>query len=583
MRISKLFLCGFLLLMGVQSSAGANPCLNPILDSIAGRRHELSSLVQDSRQNLQKHSDEITRQLLKLQAGGHETVLDFVGVGAGPEMGVFAANLKAIHPDSKTLVFEATGELGTFNRLEDFNLNSVEVMGFSGNQFPGVAVQPSDFNLDGKVFMPAKNVGDATVLAYDQAQANVLFHEKVVSVQEKKISDSWPARYRIQTDQGITVYAHKVGLATGLGNPHIRLDAESMDLILNHPNITNVDQLIVKSKSDPAWAKGRDVVVVGSGDGSAIAREALSLQSPEVRLSDRPKSLTMVGSEKKRKTIVAETLDYFRYAGKRKKALAMTGTKEVTGRLEKVRKLPNGKLELHLTSAEGNQVIQTDQLVLATGYRSPVDQILQDLGSDLLVQKPFEKNGQVLAHQIVSDSGKEHEIYVFGAAMNLKLNELPKKELLHQGVTLSYLNVYGERSAKLPEALFPLGSGEGKRFSAGNVKTLSLPPVKSLNWANESSESLTLRLKLELGKVLGGVEVRGMKTFDLRMSADGVWSFHQFGLNASDSDAFSKLMARDPVLLELAQELTGRNHQGIRIQAPFREGSLQLHRLKIIP
>ena len=159
-------------------------------------------------------------------------VWDTVFVGAGVHTAAAASALGQADRAHSMLVIEA-GELVSANFAsigQTISINS------SNRQETGEGVQPfgrgNNNPAEGPVGVPdlsgdkwpaADTLSDVATVSLHTSGADVITRSKVSRVSERGAGDTWPARYKIETSDGLTVYAASVVVGSGLGRPVIKV------------------------------------------------------------------------------------------------------------------------------------------------------------------------------------------------------------------------------------------------------------------------------------------------------------------------------------------------------------------------
>ena len=159
-------------------------------------------------------------------------VWDTVFIGAGVHTAAAAAALGESDPSHAMLVIEA-GELVSANFA---SLGETIAINSSNRQETGEGVQPfgrgNNNPAEGPVGVPdlsgdkwpaADTLSDVATVSLHTSGADVITRSAVSRVSERGAGDAWPARYKIETADGLTVYAASVVVGTGLGKPTIKV------------------------------------------------------------------------------------------------------------------------------------------------------------------------------------------------------------------------------------------------------------------------------------------------------------------------------------------------------------------------
>ncbi|HEU5055831.1 MAG TPA: hypothetical protein VFU21_04880 [Kofleriaceae bacterium] len=159
-------------------------------------------------------------------------VWDTVFIGAGVHTAAAAAALGESDPAHRSLVIEA-GELVSANFA---SLGETIAINSSNRQETGEGVQPFGRgnnnpnegpigvpDLSGDKWPAADTLSDVATVSLHTSGADVVTRSAVSRVSERGAGDAWPARYKIETADGLTVYAASVVVGTGLGKPTIKV------------------------------------------------------------------------------------------------------------------------------------------------------------------------------------------------------------------------------------------------------------------------------------------------------------------------------------------------------------------------
>jgi thioredoxin reductase len=427
------------------------------------------SYAQNLYKQFQERSSILLSSLKSAEESGEYKVFDTIGIGAGPHNACLLAALKAADPGAKSLVIESSDSLGTFQKLgKTFRLNTPEHGNVSGNVFPAIPAQVSDFNPAGKVFVEGEAVGDATLGAYQYADAPIVFGEKVTLIE--KTESGLPARYRLTTQSGVHVYANSVSIATGLGTPAIRItDPATLALIRSETAeaaispIATVDDFLknldkassLAPQSIPDLSQ-EEVVVVGAGDGGNIAVEAgggLAQGLPSsVNEKLKAKKIVWIGQKAKNAKEFISTLNE-RKAHRYGDIAELYENGKIDpreGRLETVEKItvsgrPRFKISFSSPTGDKTQMV-VDRVIFSTGYQNESPQLLSGLGTQTTL-KPvlgsIDKKTVPIGDQVFV-GGKPENIWIVGNASSVQ----PTKEEWDHAVG-GYMDILLPRSSEL--------------------------------------------------------------------------------------------------------------------------------------
>ena len=211
---------------GDPSQARARQAWVPLVSSRPLRRAVIRSILRDMNGRSDRLKDAIRQ-------AGEGAVWDTVFLGAGIHTAAAAHALGQAAPSHAMLVIEA-GEVVSANFAalgETIAINSSNraetgdgILPFSdGNNNP--AVGPVGVpDVSGEKWPAADALSDVATISLHTSGADVLTRSKVTRVSERGPTDRWPARYRIETAEGLTVYAASVVVGSGLGRPSVRVE-----------------------------------------------------------------------------------------------------------------------------------------------------------------------------------------------------------------------------------------------------------------------------------------------------------------------------------------------------------------------
>lgn len=628
-RVARLLVFVFLLVTLTDSSRGALAPDCPgyeVLHAhspVALREIQFRGFGRRLSQRLHETSDRLAEEIRHATASGEPYVVDDLGIGAGPLNAVAFANLRATDPRGRRLILEGSDTLGTFDKLPDFTANTVELPGDSQNVLPGLPVQPRDMNPSGSKFVNSSLFGDATVMGYHYSEANVAFNQKVVRITEQGPDQRWPARYRVETASGLVVYAKRIFVGTGMGEPAAKVkDAASQVLIQGEkheldlavlansseyaPGLVTVDDFLQLASRDvraarsalARYGEGKKFAVVGGFDGGRIGVERLLEEAktgPQILWVGLP-SMTLNAfraSLGERYGPIADHWNRFQFG---------------LGHVTKVEKIVTPvvggepRVQWRLTYGNPDQSLHrevVDHVIFATGYQNGVHGLFEGLrkGSGEGSVEPIELSPIVMdrsdyttvpykdpttvvgARVKVGDRG--HDIFVLGRATGISQSseEQERGFLGTAGPAVAALaSGLGKQSAKgghrLPEEL--RGDPSGKNpFSTRVTKTkVALHP---------SAELTLLDLKIHLGQSFDRFLLPPSATLGLEIKREGGQLTFLFqGLETESAAILHRQMAGDEGLLRLVNDAFEQGRERLMISLPTRRsGAPKLEEMSV--
>jgi hypothetical protein len=211
---------------GAPSDLSARRAWVPLVSARPLRRAVVRTILRD----MNSRSE---RLKTAIRGAGDAAVWDTVFLGAGIHTAAAASALGQAAPSHSMLVIEA-GEVVSSNFAslgETIAINSSNrretgqgILPFSdGNNNP--AVGPVGVpDVSGEKWPAADALSDVATVSLHTSGADVLTRSAVLRVSERPAGERWPARYRIETADGLTVYAASVVVGSGLGRPSIKVD-----------------------------------------------------------------------------------------------------------------------------------------------------------------------------------------------------------------------------------------------------------------------------------------------------------------------------------------------------------------------
>ena len=540
---------------------------------------------------IHRGSDRTKTSIRSANASHTPVVIDYVGVGGGPLNAIAFSTLRAYDPQGTRLVFEASDSLGTFQKMPDFDVNTVELPNDSWNVFPGVPIQTTQLNPAGRRFVPARTFGAETALAYHSSQTPVIFGEKARITKEPK-GAHWPAPYRIETGNGLMVYARNVLWGTGLGEPATKLsDPQSLAHIAEEkakrdealrrgdihyaPGLQTVDDFLATTAKDRAagrkplarYPEGSTFAVIGSYDGGRIAIEEL------LREKTHEGKIHWIGQTVTGANVFREMLAGFRL--ERYGRIADNWDQLSTGdghlqRIEKIVSSVNGKPRVQwrlIYDGPGGGVPGpvVDHVIFATGYKNVAKQALEGLSSPAGAEPPSPtelspitvdrsdfthvpfQNPTTIGGAQVKSNGKTDDIYALGAATGIGQSDEERAR--------GFLGTAGASTAALARDIAIRNRDKRGslppptlRSKAGEKRYLLVQIAKPSHAQGETrTPEATLNLRLRFAEALGAFSVSSSRPLEV--------SFHSIGAGRISV----KIAGLDPLSARLVEEKLARN------------------------
>lgn len=480
---------------------------------LAGWQQALYSREIQAR--FERKSERLTQELLNSDST-KPYVVDVVGVGAGPQSAIVNANLHAENPNVRSILFEGTDRMGTFDALPYFVVNTEEGPRASGNEFPGSPLQARDFNPNQFRFVDSSVFGQTTAAAHQYADSDIVFNTRVLGVALESTPGAWPAPYKtiveITLPDGTktlrSVYSRATLAATGMGRPDMKIaHAPTRELIetekaatqsaLDDPNrakshapgIQSVDAMLRLAADDTS--AGRDMMerygggsfaVIGPGHGGAIGVEALAglNQAPITNHQAHDNKIIWIGQKASSGQAYGESHPDDKKRYRYDRVGKLIDDKRIAtqpGYLVSIEKVKEGEKERYkLTYSpfrDGSGVsdsVTVDHVVVATGYRNEVMGLFQGLsdeGSPGLstvhgnradfTDNPALAHETALGSQVTTKnadgSEKKHPIYILGEASTKAQGGMAVTKDESKAATGGSLDVLGSRSAALGRQL----------------------------------------------------------------------------------------------------------------------------------
>lgn len=449
-----------------------------------------------------------------------------VVVGAGLHTSIFSTQAARIGKASSVLAIETGSRVSkVFGDLAgSFRINSSERENRSSNIFPGSPLQMKDFTT--QTFPNSVHMGLMGSVAQRASQVPVLLNNTVLAIQDlKSAGEPGPGRYLITTSQGLSIYADKVVLSTGLGAPSTKvLDPSFQSLLSKYTNehredprkilpVMMVDSFlrtIALNEVGPAVRalkeiKNKSIAVIGAGDGARIAVEAIMKDMhPSVRvlwLGQKAET-----PEQYKATTWERYYDIASEMGKRIQG-------GFIGHVSAGRLLENGKVEL--TYGEGKQV-NADYVINATGYDNVIPQLVSQLSkpaeSQVLVYEPIQEKipeltsrTTVIGKRLEVEDLPGQEIYIIGPAGGPFAT--PKELLMTATENPVSIEVLGPRTRTMADYLLEKVPAQGKQRRILNsdkpsLQSFQLKVPEKVLALNVTPDSLQNLAKVELTAAL---------------------------------------------------------------------------------
>ena len=564
---------------------------------------------------------EKTEKMLK--ASKEPKVYDVIAIGAGPNNGVAVSVLKETNPDLSVLVIESTESMGTFNKLKGFDINTPEWIGNSGNTLPGSPVQLRDFNINDASFASAEDLGSLTVATYKSADTDMIFNNTVMKWEKEPTPGAWPAKYKIETREGVVVYANAGIAGTGFGPPITRLkDPASIELVTKYenelkavnlaqdkkyvPKATSVDDFLTIASKDAkngvnamARYRGKKVLVIGSGDGGNIAVEATAGLNKSLNPDNLNTGIETIwlGSETPTGASFLESLTerkklrYYRIA----EGLDNGKIKSVNGYLSKVEEFINEagekQFKAYYTTKSGEVIgepIIVDNLVFATGYPNnhstltPIfstiaeqqnttkDKILFETFSgqvnDYTKYGEFKKVDTEITKQLTINGQKE-DVYAVGVFAKTEISDAEWKV-----PTGGFLDITAPKSAATGQMIAQKLTPQ-KVTKAQMTKLLTPAPGQKLEIIKRPLRPTTpaptlpntqvadIHTKIELGKTLRSFKTKPLQNFKISISK-GSKGNYVYNVSELDKKAAEEIATALSNNAELTRGLDGQFELG---------------------
>lgn len=566
-------------------------------------------------------------------------VYDVVAIGAGPHNGIAINAMKEVDPNLKVLVVDKTENLGVFHHVKGFDINTPEYLRHSGNTFPGSPTQLKDFNVDKRIFATAEELGEQTQATFQYADPDILFKNQVMTVTKEPTPGAWPAKWKIETNTGLTVYS-RAGISNqGFGDFATRLkDTKSIELVEKHhstfmmkdlakdtkyaPPVTSVDDLLPIVHQDVRLGRNAvdrfddgDVLVIGSGDGGNIAIEALTGLNKKLNPSgaDTNVKIKWLSQEAKTgdeyvKTLNERTIKRYSRIGKK---IDSKQVEPVNGYLARIEEFTdeagNIKFRAYYTTKDGVPVgepIVAKHIVFSTGYpnnQSHITPLFNKMGTaeevafqpikgniDEYTRYPqFSQEETFTTRQLVV-KGEPQDWYSSGVGGKIPASSVEKTKIPVGGS----LDVLAPKSASTGRMIAKQITAEknlaNKPLVASSEKpryyTLKARPSTKAQYKIENEAVANIDLKLQVGKALRGKQFAPNGEFSIVVSKNkaGNYYFEVNGLDEVTSQELITLLGKNP---DLTHDLNsyfklGKTHIEIKVGSRA-DGTLKLEDLVV--
>lgn len=421
--------CDSIFLPSVWSENGGKPFPDDLisLQKIAHEQREAVKVSEFLMQEMRAKS-----QTLKSEYKNKVVELDVLCLGAGPQCA--AASLVLKNTKLRSLVVEKTDLVAKTFAEKDFYINSLEASRVSMHDFPGGHGSLAHFTSQGYAH-------SSQLAAHIQSQqyaskVPVLLKTEIIAV--KKVQEGGRTVLEVLTNAGITFRTKNLLLGTGLGEIGTKVkDAgyqkDFAHFLTSHEvqndslqPIMSTDAFLVSLKENRLKKQNvrvpREIILIGNGDGSRIAVEALN--DKHVSLPEGFKIHWIGNNFKFAEEYVASQAGWDRYIDKIVPHYEQGRITGVPGHVEKVEVLSSGRYRVTVKDAKNNIVSQAegDMIVDSTGYTNLNGKLLTEAVKtpELVdVVGPLKELGlteTVLARQFQEVGGEKLPIYAVGPA-----------------------------------------------------------------------------------------------------------------------------------------------------------------------
>lgn len=582
-----------------------------------------------------------------IKTSSKPVVYDVVAIGAGPNNGVAVSIIKETNPHLNVLVIEATEDMGTFNKIKGFDINTPEFIGNSGNTLPGSGVQLRDYNITDASFASAEDLGNLTVGTYKSADADMIFNNRVIKWEKEPTPGAWPAKYRVETNNGVVVYTNSGLAGTGFGPPITRLkDPASIDLVTKYekelsgidlglnpkymPKATSVDEFLTIATKDVkagreamARYKGKKILIIGSGDGGNIGVEAAAGLNKNLNPNNLETGIETIwlgqesknGSEFLASMSTRKKLRYGRIA----ESMDEGKVKPVNGYLAKVEEFVNEagdkQFKAYYTTKDGQAIAEpfiVDNLIFATGYpnnHSTLAPIFKSIakdgnasGDEVLFNSlegrvdeftrydEFKKPSEITKQ--VTINGNPEDVYATGVFAKPAIGDEEWKV-----PTGGFLDITAPKAAatgkliaqKLtPQKLRPEQLHTLLKTATGEKFEYLKRPMRPLRELTElnSTHTADIYTKIELGRSLRVFSSKPSTTFKISIRK-GIKGFHVYSVSGLEKEAANQVARALSQNARLSHGIEGQFKLGrtrLDLEIPVRpSGTINIENLKFTP
>jgi hypothetical protein len=432
------------------------------------------TLAAEIQKRITTQSNENRAKLNARSKANLRTIYDIVVVGAGIHSAIFNATIARNYPEARVLTIEASDTLvKVFNGCGPmFRINSPELGTATANLIASSPVQLAQLT-DAK-FATAEMLGQVAMFALFNSTSGFLLEARVDKIERSG------DMYTVRMQDGLTVVARHVVVATGLGQPDLKTDDKATYALVKDetskactlgetvPDIQFFDDAVQKAKltldmglSPLAAYAGKRVMVVGAGDAGNVWVEFLLGKAPAEVYAKQKTPLEAA------KTIwlgqKSKTIDEFKAANKPRyheplkdlyadTRIEMTAAKLSTIRYAAGEDAKKGKFAVSAVNGDKTEAHFVDQIIIATGYKNLAPMLVAHCGPSPQLQPikgPANGIGEstALALQVKTSDSVLQKVYVIGPAAA----PLAADDELKATITKNHhsINVLGPRSEGL--------------------------------------------------------------------------------------------------------------------------------------